>query len=334
MPALHLLQEQFVLRGWRPFSLRQPQYSRHHWFLKGQMLAYNQQRFSGSSMEIINRIPRMMSLVRDLRAQGKRIGLVPTKGGLHEGHLSLMSRAREMCDTVVTSVFVNPMQLAPGEDYDTYPRDLARDAELAFTRGVDFIFAPSAADMYANGFSSYFVVEGLSDKLEGASRPGHFRGVTTGLGKLFNVVQPHFVFLGRNEAQQVIIIKHMVRDLAINLEVVVCPTVREEDGLVLSARNAQLSTEERKASVVLRRALERCRTLHNGGERDSGRVLQAMRAIVEAEPLAKLDYAAINDLERLENLETIPAIRPTLVSLAVFIGKTRLLDNIVLNGDL
>jgi pantoate--beta-alanine ligase len=285
-------------------------------------------------MEIINRIPRMMSVIRDLRAGGNRIGLVPTSGGLHEGHLSLMSRAREMCDMVVTSVFVNPMQLAPGEDYDSYPRDLARDAELAVTRGVDFIFTPSAADMFANGFSSFVVVEGLSDRLEGAVRPGHFRGVTTVMGKLFNIVQPHFVFLGRKDAQQVIIIKRMTRDLSMNVEVVVCPTVREEDGLALSSRNAQLSTEERKAALVLRRALERCRTLYNGGERDSARVLQAMRAIVEAEPLAQLEYADITDIDRLDHLDTIPAIRPSLISIAVHVGRTRLVDNIMLNGDL
>ena len=276
----------------------------------------------------------MMSMARELRAHGKRIGLVPTMGALHEGHLSLMSRAREMCDTVVASIFVNPTQFGPNEDFEQYPRDLARDAELAFTRGVDFIFAPAHEDMYPQGFATYVIVERLSEKLEGASRPGHFRGVTTVVNKLFNIVHPHFAFFGRKDAQQVIIIKRMVRDLSMDVEIVVGPTVREEDGLALSSRNVYLSTEERKAATVLRRALERCRTHYNGGERDSERLISTMRSLIEAEPLARVDYVAITDAEWLEPVEIIPTDRPTLVSLAVFVGTTRLIDNIVLNGDL
>jgi pantoate--beta-alanine ligase len=276
----------------------------------------------------------MVSLTREIRARGKRIGFVPTMGALHEGHLSLMDRAREMCDTVVVSIFVNPVQFGPDEDFEQYPRDLARDAELAFTRGVDFIFAPAHEDMYAQGFTTYVTVERLSEKLEGASRPGHFRGVTTVVAKLFNIVHPHFAFFGRKDAQQVIIIKRMVRELSIDVEVVVGPTVREEDGLALSSRNVYLSTDERKAATVLRRALERCRTLYNGGERDSERLISAMRSLVEAEPLARVDYIAITNTERLDIVEAIPADKPTLVSLAVFIGATRLIDNIVLNGEL
>jgi pantoate--beta-alanine ligase len=285
-------------------------------------------------MEIINRIPRMMSLARELRADGKRIGLVPTMGALHEGHLSLMGRAREMCDIVIVSVFVNPAQFGPDEDFEQYPRDLARDAELAFTRGVDFIFAPTPDDMYPKRFATYVVVERLSDRLEGASRPGHFRGVTTVVNKLFNIVHPHFAFFGRKDAQQVIVIKRMVRELAMDVEIVVGPTVREEDGLALSSRNVYLSTEERKAATVLRRALERCRTLYNGGERDSARLVSSMRSLIEAEPLALIDYIAITDTERLEPVETVPVDAPTLVSMAVFIGATRLIDNIVLNGEM
>jgi pantoate--beta-alanine ligase len=285
-------------------------------------------------MEIINRIPRMMSVARELRADGKRIGFVPTMGALHEGHLSLMGRAREMCDMVVASVFVNPAQFAPNEDFEQYPRDLARDAELAFTRGVDFIFAPTPEDMYPQRFATYVTVERLSEKLEGASRPSHFRGVTTVVNKLFNIVHPHFAFFGRKDAQQVIIIKRMVRELAMDVEVVVGPTVREEDGLALSSRNVYLSTEERKAATVLRRALERCRTLYNGGERDSARLISSMRSLIEGEPLAVIDYIAITDTERLEPVETIPADNPTLVSMAVFIGATRLIDNIVMNGEM
>ncbi len=266
--------------------------------------------------------------------EDRRIGFVPTMGALHEGHLSLMSRAREMTDVVIASIFVNPTQFGPQEDFDRYPRDLARDAELAFTRGVDFIFAPAAEDMYPKGFSTYVVVEGLSDKLEGASRPGHFRGVTTVVNKLFNIVQPHFAFFGRKDAQQVIIIKRMARELSMDVEIVVGPTVREEDGLALSSRNVYLSTEERKAATVLRRALERCRTLYNSGERDAARLMGAMRSNIEAEPLARIDYVAITDTERLDPVAWIPQNKPTLVSMAVFIGATRLIDNIVLNGEL
>jgi pantoate--beta-alanine ligase len=285
-------------------------------------------------MEIINRIPRMRSVARDMRGEGSRIGLVPTMGALHEGHLSLMARAREMCDIVVASVFVNPAQFGPAEDYNRYPRDLARDAELAFGRGVDFIFAPTADDMYPDDFVTYVTVEGLGEKLEGASRPGHFRGVTTVVNKLFSIVQPNFAFFGRKDAQQVIVIKRMVRDLAMDVEVVVGPIVREEDGLALSSRNVYLSADERQAATVLRRALEKARAMYNGGESDAGRLLAAIRAVVEAEPLARLDYVAITDTRRLEPVATVSSDEPALISMAVFFGKTRLIDNIVLNGEL
>ena len=285
-------------------------------------------------MEIINRIPRMMSVARDMRAEGSRVGLVPTMGALHEGHLSLMTRAREMCDIVVASVFVNPAQFGPSEDFERYPRDLARDAELAFAKGVDFIFAPSRDDMYPKDFVTYITVEGLSEKLEGASRPGHFRGVTTVVNKLFNIMQPNFAFFGRKDAQQVIVIKRLVRDLAMDVEVVVGPVVREEDGLALSSRNVYLSADERRAATVLRRALEKVRILYNGGESDAGRLLSSIRATVEAEPLARLDYAAITDTRQLDPVATISSDEPTLISMAIFFGKTRLIDNIVLNGEL
>jgi pantoate--beta-alanine ligase len=188
--------------------------------------------------------------------------------------------------------------------------------------------------MYPKGFSTYVTVEGLSDRLEGASRPGHFRGVTTIVNKLINIVHPHFAFFGRKDAQQVIVIKRMARDLAMDVEIVVGPTVREEDGLALSSRNLYLSTEERKAATVLRRALERARTMYNSGERDTTRLLSAMRSLVEAEALARIDYIAITDTERLQPVETIPNDRATLISMAVFVGATRLIDNIVLNGEL
>ncbi|MEW6211420.1 MAG: pantoate--beta-alanine ligase [Acidobacteriota bacterium] len=283
-------------------------------------------------MEIINRVPRMMSVARELRSSGQRIGLVPTMGALHEGHLSLMSQAREMCDKVIASVFVNPAQFGPNEDFERYPRDLARDAELAFTRGVDFIFAPTAEDLYPAGFSTYVCVEDLSAKLEGASRPGHFLGVTTVVAKLLNIVHPHFAYFGRKDAQQVIVIKRMMSDLNMDVEIVVGPTVREEDGLALSSRNAYLSTDGRKAAIVLRRSLERARTLYNAGERDAAKLISAMQAIIESEPLARIDYIAITDTERLDPVDTIPTDRPILISMAVFVETTRLIDNIVLNG--
>jgi pantoate--beta-alanine ligase len=276
----------------------------------------------------------MSSVAKEFRADGKIVGLVPTMGALHEGHLSLMSQAREMCDTVIVSVFVNPSQFDPNEDLARYPRDLARDAELAFTRSVDFIFAPTPEEIYPNGFMTYVIVENVSEKLEGASRPGHFRGVTTVVNKLFNIVRPQFAFFGRKDAQQVILIKRMVKDLAMDVEIVVGPTVREEDGLALSSRNLYLSTDERKAATVLRRALEKCRSMYNSGERDAGRLINAMRAIVEAEPLARLDYIAITDTTNLEPVTTVPYVSPALVPIAVFFGKTRLIDNIVLNGEI
>lgn len=284
-------------------------------------------------MEIITRIPRMVSIARELREAGRRIGLVPTRGALHEGHLSLMGSAREMCDTVVVSVLTShgPPQ---EEDGERTSADLARDAELAFTRGVDFIFAPAPEDINPEGSVTFTVVEGLSDKIEGASRPGRFRGVTTTLNKLLNIIQPNFAFFGRKDAQQVIIIKRMVRELAMGVEVVVGPTVREEDGLALSSRNVRLSTEERKAATILRRALERCRSTYNGGERDSAKLIASMRAVIESEPLARVDYVAITDTMDLDPVETIVQVKASLVSLAVYIGEIRLVDNIVLNGEL
>jgi pantoate--beta-alanine ligase len=284
-------------------------------------------------MEIITRIPRMASIARELRDGGKGIGLVATQGSLHEGHLSLMGAAREMCDTVIVSVLTNH-GLPAGVHAGRAPVDLGRDAELAFTRGVDFLFAPATEDINPEGTVTHTVVESLSDKLEGARRPDRFRNITTTLNKLLNIIHPNFAFFGRKDAQQVIIIKRMVRELAMEVEIVIGPTVREEDGLALSSRNVGLSTEERKAATVLRRALERCRSTYNGGERDSAKLIASMRTVIESEPLARVDYVAITDTELLDPVETIPQSKPTLVSTAVFVGETRLVDNIVLNGEL
>lgn len=273
----------------------------------------------------------MMSVARELRSEGKRLGLVPTRGALHEGHLSLASRALELCDAVIVSIYVDRML---AEENEKPASDLARDAELAFTRGVEFIFAPTPEDMFPDGFSTFVTVEGLSDKLEGASRPGHFRAVTTAVNKLLNIVNPHFAFFGRKDAQQVVIVKRMIQELAMPVEIVVCPTVREEDGLALSSTNTNMSTEERKAATVLRHALERCQSLYNGGERDAARLIAAMRLVIEAEPLARIDYVAITDVDHLDPVDVIAASSTTLVSIAVYIGTTLLTDNIVLNGEL
>jgi len=279
-------------------------------------------------MEIINRIPRMMSVAREMRTQGTRIGLVPTRGLLHEGHLSLASRAREMCDSVILSID------AEGALSGSNPIDLARDAELAFTRGVDLIFAPSADDLVPPDFSTFVVVDNLYNKLDGAGHSERLRRHVTIIGKLINITQPHFLFLGRKKAQRTIIIKRMLRDLSVDIEPVVCPTVREEDGLALSSANATLTTEERRAATVLRRSLERCRSLINGGERDASRLVAAIRSLIEAEPLARVDYVGITDTERLDPVTAIAANTPALVSVAVYIGGNRLTDNIVLNGEI
>jgi pantoate--beta-alanine ligase len=281
-------------------------------------------------MEIINRRKRMMSVARRLRREENRtIGLVPTMGALHEGHLSLIHEARALCDVVVVSVFVNPAQFGPAGDFASYPRDLTRDSGLLAEYNVDYVFAPTAEEIYPTGFATYVTVEGLSDKLEGAARPGHFRGVTTVVAILLNIVRPHFAFFGQKDAQQSIIIKQMVRDLALEAEVVVLPIVREETGLALSSRNAYLDKQERRAAIILNRALLQARSAYAGGERSASRLIDLVRAMIENEPLAKIDYVSINDAETLAKLDKIDD-RRALLSLAVFIGKTRLIDNLVL----
>lgn len=278
-------------------------------------------------MEIVNRIPRMMSVARQLRADGNRIGLVPAGGAIHEGHLAMMSRATELCDSVILSLLSN-------HHTDDSSLDLARAAELAFTRNVDFIFAPAPDEILSPGTSTLVVVEGLHEKLEGAILPGHYRQVSTTINKLLNIIRPQFVVLGRKDAQRAIIVKRMVRDLAIDVEVVVCPTVREEDGLAISSSNAKLSTDERRAATVLRRSLERALAMYNAGERDGGRLISSVRAIIETEPLAQLEYVALTDTETLDPVSVMSGASPVLLSLAALIGPIRLTDNIVINGDL
>jgi pantoate--beta-alanine ligase len=281
-------------------------------------------------MEIINRRKRMMSVARKLRREENRtIGFVPTMGALHEGHLSLIHEARAMCDVVVVSVFVNPAQFGPAEDFDSYPRDLTRDSALLAEYNVDYVFAPTVEEIYPPGFSTYVTLEGLSDQLEGASRPEHFRGVTTVVAILLNVVKPDFAFFGQKDAQQAIIIKRMVRDLAFSAEIVVVPIVRAESGLAMSSRNNYLDDDQRRAATVLNRALSKAREAYEEGEHSAGRLIEIVRATVEKEPLAQIDYVSVNEAETLDKLEKIDD-RPALVSLAVFIGKTRLIDNVVL----
>ena len=256
------------------------------------------------------------------------LGFVPTMGYLHEGHLSLVRRARADNASVVASIFVNPTQFAPSEDLNKYPRDLDGDLSLLEKEGVDAVFVPSADEMYPPHFSSLVEVDKLSRRLEGASRPGHFAGVTTVVAKLFNIVQPTRAYFGQKDAQQAIVIKKMVADLNMNLEVVTLPTIREPDGLAMSSRNSYLSAEERQAALILYRALMLAKGLWSQGKTDAEKLRNEMARLIGREPLATIDYISIADNETLEELKEVKT--PALVSLAVKIGKTRLIDNLVL----
>lgn len=280
-------------------------------------------------MEIITNRERMSSTVRKIREQDRTVGLVPTMGALHEGHLSLIRAARSRCDSIVVSIFVNPTQFSPGEDFEAYPRDLTADAAMLRECDVDYVFAPAVEEIYPPGFSTYVTVEGLSDELEGASRPGHFRGVATVVAILLNVVRPDFAFFGQKDAQQSVIIKRIVRDLAFDTEIVVLPIVREESGLAMSSRNDYLDPEQRDAATVLNRALTNACKAFEAGEHNAARLIELVRSTIKKEPLARIDYVNVNDagtLEKLDNLDDQPA----LLSLAVFIGNMRLIDNVVL----
>jgi pantoate--beta-alanine ligase len=268
----------------------------------------------------------MKEYARSARAEGLVIGLVPTMGALHEGHTALVKRAQKECSRVIVSVFVNPKQFGPNEDFQKYPRNLEKDAEKLGAMGVDVLFAPAASDVYPDGFRTYVNVEGISERLEGRSRPGHFRGVTTVVLKLFEIAQPHFAYFGRKDAQQVRIISEMMRDLNLDAEIVVCPIVREADGLALSSRNTYLKGEERKAATVLHRALEAARSELKARVRDALQLQTVLRRVIEAEKLASVDYAEIVSAETFE-----PVVRvslPCYAVVAAFIGKTRLIDNL------
>lgn len=276
-------------------------------------------------MNIVHTVEEVRAQVKEWRTAGLSVGLVPTMGYLHEGHKSLIDRAVKENDRVVVSVFVNPMQFGPTEDLASYPRDLNRDAALCEAAGADLIFNPEPENMYSNDFSSFIDMSTLTKGLCGKSRPIHFRGVCTVVGKLFNIVQPDKAYFGQKDAQQLAVIRHMVNDLNFNLEIVGCPIIREEDGLAKSSRNTYLSLEERQAALILSKSLERGRELIEAGERDVETIKQAITELIQTEPLAKIDYVELVDWNTLEPVERIEG--PVLNAIAVYIGKTRLIDN-------
>jgi pantoate--beta-alanine ligase len=277
-------------------------------------------------LTIVKTIPEIRALRQKLSGT---VGFVPTMGYLHEGHLALVKQARMENSAVIVSIYVNPTQFGPREDFGAYPRDLNRDLELLRGGGADIVFVPSDDEIYSPGFSSWVDVEKVTERLEGASRPGHFRGVATVVTKLFNIVQPSRAYFGQKDAQQVVVIKRMVADLNMGVEVVVVPTVRESDGLAMSSRNIYLSPKERQAATRLFKALTLARQLGRGGEKDAEKIRRQMTSLIQKEPLAQIDYVSIADAETLEELSSID--RPALASLAVRIGKTRLIDNMPLS---
>lgn len=278
-------------------------------------------------MNITNNIDEIREQVTNWKKEGLSVGFVPTMGYLHEGHESLIKKARKENDRVVVSIFVNPLQFGVNEDLATYPRDIKRDSYVCSSLGVNIIFNPDMDEMYFDDFSTFVDIEGLSSGLCGKSRPTHFRGVCTVVNKLFNIVSPNKAYFGNKDAQQIAIIKKMVRDLNINIEIIGCPIVREEDGLAKSSRNAYLNEEERKAAVILNNSLKESRNLIRNGERRSNVLINCIKNKIISEPLAKVDYISVVDINSMKPVEIID--KPVLVAIAVFIGKTRLIDNFV-----
>ncbi len=281
-------------------------------------------------MEIINRRQRMASLTRKLRRENKTIGFVPTMGALHEGHLSLIQEARQMSDIVIVSIFVNPTQFNDKKDLEKYPRDLTSDASILSEYQVDYIFAPDEHEIYGENFSTYVYVENLTETLEGASRPGHFRGVATVVTILFNTIRPDFAFFGQKDAQQVAVIERLTKDLGFDTEIIVAPTIREESGLAMSSRNARLTPEERRAAAIIYAALREAKIAAKTNERNTAKLAEIVREKIESEPLAQVDYVAVVDKETLEYIEKIGE-KPVLITVAVRFGKVRLIDNVILN---
>lgn len=274
---------------------------------------------------VISTINEVRNIVKEWKSQGLNVGFVPTMGYLHEGHESLIKKANEENDRVIVSIFVNPIQFGPKEDLSTYPRDLERDTVLCKRSGADIIFHPENEEMYFKDFSTFVDMEGLTDELCGKSRPTHFRGVCTVVTKLFNIVAPHRAYFGEKDAQQLAVIKRMVRDLNIDVEVVGCPIIREEDGLAKSSRNTYLSDDERKAATILNKALTIARAKIENGERIASNIINSIIETVSSEPLAKIDYIQVVDSLSMETVITLD--KSVLVAIAVYIGKTRLIDN-------
>ena len=281
-------------------------------------------------MLILTSAAEVTAVSKEAHRTGKRVGFIPTMGALHAGHLSLVRTARAQTDVVIASVFVNPRQFAPNEDFSRYPRDPEKDAALLAAEKTDYLFLPSVEEMYSAGATSWVSVEGLSDKLDGRSRPGHFHGVTTVVAKLFNIVQPDMAFFGQKDAAQVAIVSKMVDDLNFDVRIVVCPIVREADGLAMSSRNAYLTPEQRKHALVLYRSLMRVQMLADRGERSASRLKVAGEQVMAEEPAVKLDYFEIVDRCTLEPVADICG--GALVAVAAYVGSTRLIDNIVLAG--
>jgi len=274
---------------------------------------------------IISSGPEMTSFSRAAQREGKRVGFVPTMGALHEGHLSLVRAARAQCALVVVSIFVNPTQFGPSEDFAKYPRSFDHDKAMLEREGVDCIFYPTVEEMYPAGAVTWVTVDGLSEKLDGCSRPGHFRGVSTVVSKLFNIVQPNAAFFGQKDAAQVAIIRKMVRDLNFDVQIVVCPIVRESDGLAMSSRNAYLSPAQRKQALVLSRSLQRVQSLVEQGEQSASRLIDAAKQVIAEEPAVRLDYFEIVNADTLDLVNSIDG--GALVAVAAYVGSTRLIDN-------
>lgn len=281
-------------------------------------------------MQIVTTIKEVRDTVSQWKKEGNSVGFVPTMGYLHEGHKSLMVNARKNNDKVVVSIFVNPTQFGPNEDLDAYPRDLERDSALCQSAGVDLIFHPEASEMYGEDFYSFVNMSVLTSELCGLSRPVHFQGVCTVVTKLFNIVKPDCAYFGQKDAQQLAIIKQMVKDLNMDIKVIGCPIVREEDGLAKSSRNTYLSETERNAALILSRTIQLGIDLVNQGERNAAAIIKAMEDNIKTEPLAKIDYVKIVDALTMQPVETIQ--KPVLAAMAVFIGKTRLIDNFTFEG--
>jgi len=282
-------------------------------------------------MKVYKSITPLVAKTNDIRRQNKSIGLVPTMGCLHEGHLSLIKKARKDTDCVVVSIFVNPIQFGPREDLKEYPQDLKRDLGLCRKIGVDIVFLPDTKSMYSNGFSTYVNVEGITDGLCGAARPGHFKGVATVVMKLFNIVRPDIVYFGQKDAQQAIVIKKMTKDLNMPVKVKVLPIVRERNGLAMSSRNLYLSPRERGQALSIYKSLKLAEGLYKNGERDSGKIIKRMRNVILDQKDAKIDYVSIVNFKTLKAVNKIS--EKALVALAVKFGSTRLIDNIILSED-